>query len=143
VGKKSVKNFLLEFFSMKSFLFIFSLFILLMNSLQAKIINREGVFFLGSGSESTPIIMLNELIQQKKVSQIILYAQGSIHLLSFAKEGEKPKLYSVDAKGFIYALDPYMNYDVSKVNSNGTFEFKQRPGLSYHVSSKGFYLHEK
>lgn len=128
---------------MKSFLYIFSIFLLSMNSIQAKIINREGVFYLGSGSESTPIIMLNELIQQKKVSQIILYAQGSIHLLSFAKEGEKPKLYSVDAKGFIYALDPYMNYEIKKINSNGTFEFKQRPGLSYHVSSKGFYLHEK
>lgn len=126
---------------MKSFIIILAIFFFSVNSVRAKIINREGVFFIDSGAETIPMLMVNELIQKKKISQIILYAQGDVHLVSFAKEGGATKLYSVDSQGFIYDLEPFANYEVKKINTNGTFEFKQRPGVSFHVSSKGFYLH--
>ena len=112
-----------------------------MNSVRAKIINREGVFFMDSGDATTPLLMVNELIQKKKICQIILYAEGNVHLVSFAKEGQPTKLYSVDSEGFIYDLEPFSKYEVKKIYPNGTFEFKQRAGVSFHVSRKGFFLH--
>lgn len=108
---------------------------------QAKIIKEKYDFLIVTKKGESPIFMVNKLIKEKSVSRIKIYGNGDIHLLSFAKDGEEEKLYSVDDKGYIYAIDPFSSFTVSKVEKDGGFQFKEKPGVKYKVSSNGFFLH--
>ncbi|MGE3609308.1 MAG: hypothetical protein AB7I27_06950 [Bacteriovoracaceae bacterium] len=104
------------------------------------VILGEKVFFENNGKQ-VPIILVNQLIDQKEVSHLKLYNGGEINIISFAKGNQKELLYSVDENGFLYSIEPFTGYQVEKVFSDGNFTFKQLPGKKYHISSKGFFLY--
>lgn len=110
-------------------------------SAYAKIVIRNDQVYLQSSGEQKPLVMVNELIQSKAISKIKLYGGGEVRMISFAKNEKKEKLYSVDQKGFVYSIEPFTNYTVSKVNPGGTVEFKEKPGRRYKVDKNGYFLY--
>ena len=107
----------------------------------AKVVFTKDRLYLQKKGEQLPISFVNEMIENKAISKIKLYGGGDIRLISFAKEDSKEKLYSVDEKGYVYSIEPFTSYSVSKVNSNGTVEFKQQPGKQYRINKDGFFLY--
>lgn len=116
-------------------LFIFS------SAAFAKIVVHEDKLFIRKSGKQEPIMLVNQLVDQKTITHLKLYGGGDIHLISFAKEGEKEKLYSVDTKGFVYSIEPFSSYEVEKVHAEGLITFKQQPSRKYRISSKGFFLY--
>lgn len=117
------------------FLFVFS------SAAFAKIVVHEDKLFIRKSGKQVPIMLVNQLVDQKAITHLKLYGGGDIHLVSFAKEGEKEKLYSVDEKGFIYSIEPFTSYEIEKVHAEGFVTFKQQPLRKYRISSKGFFLY--
>lgn len=126
---------------MKTMLSAILVFVSLYSSVQAKIIQNDDEFSIQTQKGVTPIFMVNKLIKENAVSKIKVYANGNIHLLSFSKGDEIEKLYSVDEKGYIYAIEPFSSFTVLKVENDGQIQFKEKPGVKYKVSSNGFFLH--
>lgn len=114
---------------------------LLTTSAFAKITTKDHKFFVESKGNRHPISMLNSLVEKKAISAVKLYANGNVHMLSFAKNGEKEKVYSVDEQGYMYSIKPFTDYQVSKVSSDGKVKFKQDTKRSYKVNPKGFFLY--
>jgi hypothetical protein len=104
----------------------------------AKIVRQGDQLFVESKGKLSPLGMLNVLIQNKEVSKVKLYDDGQLHLVSFAKGPEKEKLYSVDERGYTYAIKPYADYQVEKVLSDKV-EFKERPGRTFKITSSGLF----
>jgi hypothetical protein len=120
-----------------SFLFCLSL---LTPAAFAKIAVKGDKVFIESKGERTPLMMVNSMIKKKEISKLKLYGSGAANVISFAKKGEDEKLYSVDRNGFIYAIEPFSNYEVNQVDSDGLVQFKEVPGKSYRITSKGFFI---
>lgn len=122
---------------------ISTLFLLasLIPAVQAKIIQQNDEFAIETKKGVAPIFMVNKLIRENSISRIKVYGNGNVHLLSFAKNGESEMLYSVDEKGFIYSIKPFSSYTVSKVEADGMFQFEEKPGIKYKITSSGFFLH--
>lgn len=126
---------------MKTMLSTLLLSLSLISIVEAKIIRENDEFSIETKKGVAPIFMVNKLIKENAISKIKIYGNGSIHLLSFAKDGESEMLYSVDEKGYIYAIKPFSSYTVSNIESDGKFEFKEKPGMKYKVTASGFFLH--
>ena len=124
---------------MKKF-FIFVLLNLISLSLFAAITSEKGKYYITSKNGKAPLLKVNELLSNKKIKNVKIYDNGRINAISF-KNGKERKLYSVDSKGFIYSIAPFSKYDISKVHTNGKFEFKQIPNRKYTVNEKGFFLY--
>jgi len=112
---------------------------LLATNALAKISRSGDQLFIEAKGKSSPLGMVNDLISKKQVSKVKLYGDGDMHLISFAKEGEKERLYSVDEKGYTYAIKPFADYSVDKIKKDRV-EFKEQPGREYKVSSTGLFL---
>jgi hypothetical protein len=110
-------------------------------SAYAKVVFTKDRLYLQKKGEQLPLSFVNEMIENKAISKIKLYGGGDVRMISFAKEDDKEKIYSVDEKGYVYSIEPFTSYSVSKVNSNGTVEFKQQPGRKYRISKEGFFLY--
>jgi hypothetical protein len=122
--------------------FGFCLFLMfLASSAFAKIVLIEDKLFLRHQGKQLPLLMVNELISKKEISKVKLFGGGDIRLLSFAKKGESEKLYSVDEKGFVYAIEPFTTYEVTQVDEKGMIHFKQKPGKRFRIDPNGFFLH--
>ncbi len=126
---------------MKTLMTFIALTLLLSPSLQARIVLQKDGFFIESKNSKMPIDLLNTYVRNKEISQVKLFASGNVHLVSFAKNNEKEKLYSVDEKGFIYSINPFTNYDVKSVDAEGYVHFKQENRRKYRIDSKGFFLY--
>jgi hypothetical protein len=109
-------------------------------STYAKVILKDGLFYVESKGNRSPIALLNNLASAKSISEVKLFGKGNINIVSFAKEGEKEKLYSVAEDGYIYSIKPFSDYKVSEVTPQGV-RFKERPNRTYKINSKGFFLY--
>lgn len=114
---------------------------LLCTSAFASIVRVDDKLFLRSKGKQVPLLMVNELIQNKTVTKVKLYGEGRVPMVSFAKKNEKEKLYSVDEKGFVYSIEPFASYDVADIGDDGSIRFKQVPGRKYKINSQGFFLY--
>jgi hypothetical protein len=126
---------------MKTAFTLFTFLILISSSSFARIVHTQDKIFFEQWGNRVPLETINRLITEKKISKIKLYGEGKAHVISFAKKGEKEKLYSVDEKGFIYSLEPFTNYKIKDVHEDGKFSFHEVPGRNYKVSPKGFFLY--
>ena len=117
------------------------LFILVSTHAFAKIVISEDKLYLRKGGDSIPLVFVNDLIEKKLVSEVKLFGKGDIHLISFAKNGEKEKIYSVDEKGYVYSIEPFASYSIKDINKKGLVEFKQAPGKRYRINSKGIFVY--
>ncbi len=126
---------------MKSSL-LFAVFLLCFSSVSfGKIIYVDGKVFVQSKGKQAPLAMVNNLIDDSKVSAVKLYADGKINAISFAKKNEKEKLYSVDEQGYAYAIEPFASYHVKKADQRGFITFKEHPRRKYRVNEKGFFIY--
>lgn len=114
----------------------------LITSAYGKIIYEDDKLFFRSKGKQSPIYMVNELIQKKSVKSVKLYGEGVAPIISFAKDKGKEKLYSVDENGYVYAIDPFSDYEVKKVYSDGRFQFAEAPDKKYKVNEKGFFIYD-
>lgn len=121
------------------FLFIFS--ILVTSSAFAKVVINKDKLFLDTTAGRTPISTLNTMIEKKEVKKLKLHGDGKAHVVSFSKNKGNEKLYSIDHRGFIYDIQPFSDYTVSKVYENGDIEFKEAPGKRYKVTSEGYFVY--
>lgn len=126
---------------MNMLLTLFSLCLIFSTAAFAKIVMKDGHFFIESKKGTQPLISVNEMIENNKISQVKLYGKGKVHALSFATKDSPEKLYSVDQNGFIYLIRPFSDYSISNVNDNGKFQFKQVPKRHYVVDAKGFFFY--
>lgn len=126
---------------MKTVLTFFALLMVLKSAAFAKIVMIDDKVFLRKDGRQVPVFVVNELIDKEKVKKVHLYGEGKVHLISFAKKGEKEKLYSVDEQGYIYAIAPFAEYKVNKIVDDGRFVFHEVPGKKYKVTDKGYFVH--
>lgn len=127
---------------MKAIQFFVCVLFLFVSTAQAKIVLVEDKLYLREDGKQVPIFLVNELIKKNSISKVKLYGGGNVNIISFAKNGEKEKIYSVDSKGYVYAIEPFANYEVADVDTDkGHFRFKQEPKRKYRVNSKGFFLY--
>ena len=121
---------------------LFVMSFLLSSSVMGKVvINKDQLFLETKGGGRTPISNLNTMLDKREIKNLKLYGEGSAHIVSFAKEKGKEKNYSIDHRGYIYDIEPFSNYTVSKVYKNGDVEFKEVPGRRYKVTSEGYYIY--
>jgi hypothetical protein len=125
---------------MKSTLTFIALLIALKSPLSAKIVMIDDEVYLRKDGQQIPVFVVNQLIAKEKVKKVHLFGEGRIHLISFAENGEEEKLYSVDDKGYIYSIEPYSRYRVSKIVDNEHFIFQEEPKKNFRVTSKGFFI---
>ena len=125
---------------MKSALTFIALLIVLKSTAFAKIVMIDDKVYLRKDGQQIPVFVVNDLIEKEKVKKVHLFGDGKVHLISFAEKGEKEKLYSVDDKGYIYAIEPYAKYKVSKVVDKERFVFQEVPNKQFRVTSKGFFI---
>lgn len=127
---------------MKSILFLFSVFFLLTSSAQARVVLVEDKLYLREEGKQIPIFLVNEMIKKKEISKVKLYGGGKINVISFSKGDEKERVYSIDKKGYIYAIEPFANYEIAEVDvESGHLRFKEEPKRKYRVTAKGFFLY--
>jgi hypothetical protein len=126
---------------MKTVLTFFALLLVLKSTAFAKIVMMDDKVYLRKDGRQVPVFIVNELIEKEKVKKVHLYGEGKVHLISFAKKGEKEKLYSVDDQGYIYAIEPFAKYKVDKIVDNGHFVFHEVPGKKFRVTDKGYFVH--
>ena len=125
---------------MKSALTFISLLIVLKSTAFAKIVMIDDKVYLRKDGQQVPVFVVNELIEKEKVKKVNLFGDGKVHLISFAAKGEEEKLFSVDNKGYIYAIEPYTKYRVSKVLDKDHFVFKEVPKKKFRITDKGFFI---
>ena len=118
-----------------------SFMVLVSTSAFAKIVTEKGQFYIESKQGKSALLNVNELIKKKAVSKVKMYGEGKANIISFAKNDGPETLYSVDEKGFIYAIKPFSSYSVSHVDADGKFQFKEVPKRKYVVDSKGFFFY--
>jgi len=107
----------------------------------AKVIMVKDQLFLKEDGKEVPLFLVNKMIEEKVITNIKLYDDGNVNLVSYAKTGESSKLYSIDSKGFVYAIEPYAKYEVKSVDKKGRIQFKEDPKHKYQVTAKGFFIH--
>lgn len=106
-----------------------------------KIVTHNGEFFIVSNHQRVPIFLVNQLVEKGEISRVKLYGAGNAHLISFSKDSDKKeKLYSVDEKGFIYSINPFVDYSVTEVDDQGKFKFREVQNKKFFISDKGFFL---
>ncbi|MES2527851.1 MAG: hypothetical protein V4598_12230 [Bdellovibrionota bacterium] len=125
---------------MKSVLTFFALLIVMKSTAFAKIVMIDDKVYLRKDGQQVPVFVVNELIEKEKVKKVHLFGEGKIHLISFAEGKDEEKLYSVDDKGYIYAIAPYSKYRVKDVIDNERFVFQEVPGKRFRVTGKGFFI---
>lgn len=118
-----------------------SLTFLLSSSAFAKIVVNSNSFFVESKGNRKPIALLNTMAENKEISEVKLFSEGRVNLVAFSKNGEKEKIYSVDEDGFIYSIEPFTNYRVKHIDSEGIVTFKEEPKRRYRINTKGFFLY--
>ena len=107
----------------------------------AKVVIKKDELFLDTKAGRTPISSLNTMLDKKEVKNLKLHGDGKAHVVSFAKKNGEEKLYSIDQRGFIYDIEPFSKYSVSKVYENGDIEFKEVPGKRYKVTAEGYFVY--
>lgn len=120
--------------------FCLTLLALMSFSAFGKIIHKEDMFFIETNGDLVPIVMVNELIQNKKVSAVKLYDSGNVNMITFAKHGGRVKNYSVDHKGFAYAIEPFTSHRVEMIDKRGLIRFAEYPGRKYYITKDGFFI---
>lgn len=114
---------------------------LMASSSFASIVSEKGRLFVQTQTSKQPIMKVNELTAKNQIDKVKLYDNGSVNIISFSTPKEGQRLYSVDQKGYIYSIEPFSKYEVSKVHPGGKIEFKQVPNRKYTVNEKGFFLY--
>jgi hypothetical protein len=121
---------------------IFTVAVLLVStSLFAKIVKKEDGLYIESKESQSPIESINHLVRLGSVKKLTIYGNGNINLVSFAKGNGPLKLYSVDLKGFIYAIEPFSSYRISEVHPDGSFRFQEFPNRKYKINDQGYFLY--
>ena len=126
---------------MKTSLSLITLSLVLSTSAFARIVKEKNRLFVETRQSKTPIHMVNTMLKDKSISKLKTYEDGKIHVISFSKHDGPVKLYSVDEKGYIYSIEPFSNYSISKVDNNGRFQFNEVPNRKYVVDAKGYFLY--
>jgi hypothetical protein len=126
---------------MKTLLTFFALLIVLKSSAFAKIVMIDDKVFLRNDGQQVPVFAVNDLIEKNKVKKVHLYGEGRVHLISFAIKNNPEKLYSIDEKGFIYAIEPYSKFKVGRIVEDNRFVFQEMPGKQFRVTEKGYFIH--
>ncbi|MBA2403822.1 MAG: hypothetical protein H0V66_03545 [Bdellovibrionales bacterium] len=126
---------------MKKLVTFLALSLVLMSSAFAKIVLVKNQYFINSRAGEVPMSLVNTMIKNNTITNINLYGNGNVHLISYSTKNGPVKLYSVDEKGFTYAIEPFSSYSVSSTEPNGKFSFNEVPGRKYTVNSKGFFLY--
>jgi len=116
-------------------------FLMISSAAFAKITIEKNQLYIETNSVKAPLLVVNQMLKEKSISNLKTYEKGNIHLVSFAKKDGAVKLYSVDEKGFIYDIAPFSSYSVSSTDEKGRFEFAEIPNRKYTISPKGFYLY--
>ncbi len=124
---------------MKTTLLLLSL--LISSASFARIVSLDHRYYIETNGKEEPIYLLNELIEKKIVKTIKVYNGGNVNMISFAKKGEAEKLYSIDEKGYIYAIEPFSKYRVSKVDRNNHIQFAEAPSKKYFINSHGYFIY--
>ncbi len=125
---------------MKSVLTFVALLIVMKSSAFAKIVMIDDKVYLRKDGQQIPVFVVNELIEKDRVSKVHLFGDGNVHLISFAQKGDLEKLYSVDEKGYIYAIEPYSRFKVSKIVDGERFVFEELPKKNFRVTNQGFFI---
>jgi hypothetical protein len=126
---------------MKNYLILF-LSLLLTSSAFARIVSSKEGLFIQSGGKLVPLSLLNEMILNNSISQVKLYGEGRVHLISFAKPNESERLYSVDNKGFVYAIEPFSTYQVKAIDEKGFIRFAQAPNKKFFINNHGYFIYQ-
>ena len=126
---------------MKNFTPFLSLLILFSFSAFAKITTSKDNYFIQTPEGDIPLMSVNAMVKEKTISKISLYGNGSANLISYATKNGPVKLYSIDAKGFTYSIEPFASYTVTNTDPDGKFQFKEVPKRKFFVDSKGFFLY--
>lgn len=126
---------------MKNLMTLLSLSVFFSTSAFAKIIVNKNLLYIQTSTEVAPLTTVNDLIKQNSISNLKMYGNGSAHIISYAIKKDVVKLYSVDEKGFTYAIEPFSSYNVSNTDEQGKFQFNEIPGRKFVVDSKGFFLY--
>ncbi|HXH31385.1 MAG TPA: hypothetical protein VNJ01_11275 [Bacteriovoracaceae bacterium] len=126
---------------MKAALFSLPLLVSLSHLAHAKVIYKNNQLFVETKGKQVPVLTVNTLISENKIEAIKLFADGQVNAISFAKKGEKEKIYSIDEKGFAYSLEPFASYKVQKTDPKGFITFKEFPKRKYRVTEKGFFIY--
>lgn len=116
--------------------------LILSSSAFAKIVSNDHRYFVSTNGKEQPIHLLNSLIENKQVSAIKIYAGGNINVISFAKKGGAEKLYSIDDKGYMYAIEPFANYRINKIDRDNMIRFAEAPSKRFFVNNKGFFIYK-
>lgn len=124
---------------MKTTLALLALSAIFSTSAFAKIVMKKNQYFIETKRHATPLSLVNELVKKDQITRVKVY--GNAHLISYATKEGPVKLYSVDEKGFTYAIEPFSTYSVSNIEKNGKFQFNEVPGRKYVVDAKGFFIH--
>lgn len=117
-------------------------FVLLTSSAFARIVEIEHRYYVETNGVEEPISLLNDLVVKKQISTIKIYSGGKLNMVSFAKKGEKEKHYSVDGKGFMYEIQPFSNYRVSRIDRQNMIHFAEAPKKRFFINSDGFFIHK-
>lgn len=108
----------------------------------AKITTHNHRYYVQVKNRMAPIHLLNTLIENREVSAIKIYANGNIHMISFAKKDGVEKVYSIDEKGYMYAIEPFSHYQVSRIDKKNMIQFAQVPHKKFFINSDGFFIYK-
>jgi hypothetical protein len=126
---------------MKNLITLLSLSVFFSTSVFAKIVVDKNLLYIQTSTETVPLSTVNDMIKQNAISNLKMYGNGSAHIISYAVKKDVVKLYSVDEKGFTYAIEPFSSYNVSNTDEEGKFQFNEIPGRKFIVDPKGFFIY--
>jgi hypothetical protein len=106
----------------------------------AKIISHDGKMYLRDSGKQLPLELVNDLIKKGTISEITLFEGGEVPMLAFAHKNQSNKLYTVDAKGFVYSIEPFTNYRVKTVEK-GLVQFHEEPKRFYKINQQGLFVY--
>ncbi|HLW57275.1 MAG TPA: hypothetical protein VKY27_07815 [Bacteriovoracaceae bacterium] len=115
--------------------------VLVANVSWAKVVISKDQLFLETTAGRTPLSSLNTMLEKREVKKLKLHGDGKAHIVSFAKKNGDVRNYSIDHRGFIYDIEPFSKYTITKVHPNGDIEFKETPGKRYKITSEGYYVY--
>lgn len=108
----------------------------------ARIVSLDHRYYIETNGKEEPIYLLNSLIEKKAVKTIKIYGGGNINVISFAKNNGPEQLYSIDEKGYMYAIEPFSKYKISKIHNNNLIQFAEAPNKRFFINSQGYYIYK-
>jgi hypothetical protein len=122
-------------------LFLFSaIWLQLMMQAHSTIVKKADGIYVQKDQKEKEIFLVNQLIKKGELSNLTLYHNGGLNLISFKTNLNNKKLYSVDSKGFIYDIKPYSDYQIAEIYPSLHFKFKELPKKIFWIDDNGYFL---